>query len=358
VSEHAHDVSVLLVSWNSAAVLEGCLRSLHAFPRTRRIEVVVVDNGSRDGTPALVQREFPAVRLVRAGANLGFAPSANAALRLATGRLVLFLNPDTRLRTDVVTQLADFLDVNPAAGAAGPRLLDEDGRINAFAARAFPTLRGALFTQLGLRKLAPHSRLLAPEALPLEGLDRPQRVPCLTGAALMIPRRLLDRIGPLDQRLPMYFEDLDLCARLAAAGHSIHYVPEALLVHLGARSADLSPRRSLLLALEFGEAPWLYFRVHRGRAAALLFRVIMLLGAGTRTLLLLAAAPLLALRPGRRAAVRGHLRRATALLGWAVTPPRRLAASVSRLFAGDDVLETNEDFQRELRRSRTVEAAR
>lgn len=345
------DVSVLLVTWNSAPVLGDCLRSLHAFPRARRVEVIIIDNGSHDDTTALVERAFPRTRLVRAGANLGFAPSANAALRLAVGRLVLFLNPDTRLETDVVTQLADFLDAHPAAGAAGPRLLDPDGETNPFAARGFPSLRGALFTHLGLRRLLPRSRLFAPEALPVRDFCHPHRVPCLTGAALMIPRRVLAQIGPLDQRLPMYFEDLDICARLAAAGHGLYYVPSAELVHLGARSAELSRRRTLLLALEFGEAPWLYFRIHRGRLTAGLFRLIVLLATTVRTLALLLAAPLLAARPGARAVLRRHLRRSTALLRWAVTPPRYLAAAVSALFADDRLLASNEDFQRELRRS-------
>ncbi len=182
-------------------------------------------------------------------------------------------------------------------------------------------------------------------------------MPCLTGAALMVPRRILTELGPLDPRLPMYFEDLDLCARLVATGYSLHYVPHAALVHLGAESANRSSRRSLLLALEFGEAPYLYLRQYRGRAAGATYRAIMLLTAGLRVGLLLAAAPLLVPQPAKRAALRRHLRRATALFGWALTPRRYFTAAVAEMFTADDGLATNPDFQRELRRSRAIGAA-
>jgi hypothetical protein len=135
-------------------------------------------------------------------------------------------------------------------------------------------------------------------------------------------------------------------------------VPAALLVHLGARSAELSPRRSLLLALELGQAPWLFFRIHRGRLAAGLFRGIVLFGSAGRTVLLLLAVPWLVAWPRAWARLRHHLQHALALLRWAVMPRRQLAEVVARLFASADVIATSPDFQRELARAAVPEGTR
>jgi GT2 family glycosyltransferase len=228
------DLSVIIVSYNTRALLRDCLASLVEGCRGCAIETFVVDNASADGSADMVTAEFPAVRLIRNPQNAGFAAANNLALREANARYVVLLNPDTVVHAGALTALVRFMDAHPAAGYCGPRLLNADGS-HQVSARRFPTLLSTAFTMLGLARRYPRSR----HASDLHAVygDR-QCIPAgwLTGACLVVRAETLRTVGLLDERFFMYFEETDWCRRLATAGWEGWYVPEAEVVHLGGRS--------------------------------------------------------------------------------------------------------------------------
>jgi len=326
----APDVSFILVCWNSSAYIDGCLESVFRQTKGCTFEVIAVDNGSADATAEDIARRFPDVLLIRAGANLGFARGVNLAARYASGRYVFLLNPDTRLESDVSGMVA-VLDALEDAGAAGPRIVDDDGKACPFEVRRFPELTGTFFREFGLRKCFPNNKLFGRETLAGLRLEKVQAVPCLSGAALMARRELLPDGRLLDDTLPMYYEDIDLCARIRRAGRRLYHVPSVRIAHTGGASFDLSPQRSALYALENGQAPWQYFRSHRSRVSASTFTALVLLGSLVR----LAVGSIMVMRGYGAAETRRMRDEARVLLGWSFRSKRRFRQKVAALFAED-----------------------
>jgi GT2 family glycosyltransferase len=327
-------VSIIIVTWRSANYIRPCLSSIYRFTHRTSFEIIVVDNGSNDQTVEIIRRGFPHVRLFVTAENLGFPRASNLAMGHSRGRFLFLLNPDTRLQSDVVGTLVDFLEAHPEAGAAGPRILEKDGSAALFAAREFPSLTNAILRQFGLRRLFPRNKLLGRETLGDWDHNTTRAVPCLTGAALMITAGVFASVGPLDEQLPMYFEDLDVCARIAVVGKRLYYVGEAELVHLGGQSASQSPVRPLLYAMENGQAPWLYIRKYCGPGRAACFSATVLLGSLFRVVL----SALLSSLTGLGAADRGRefrrgLAKSLALLRWSISRKNNYADRLSGLLA-------------------------
>lgn len=227
--EEAPQLSVIVCSLNGERVLPTCLRSLKAS-RGIAFEVIVVDNGSSDSTPRLVARDFPEVRLVRAGRNLGFAGGNNLGIQAARGRILLLLNDDTEVPPDCLALLAGAFGRDARIGAVGTKLLYEDRKTIQHAGAVMHA--NANTDHLGYRE-------------PDNGQwDAPGERPYVTGAALALRREALDEIGLLDPAFfPIYFEEVDLQARLCAAGWKIWYEPAAWLVHFESQSQGMaSPR--------------------------------------------------------------------------------------------------------------------
>lgn len=321
---------MVIVTWNAEAVVDGCLESVFAQGGDE-IEVLVVDNGSEDGTVELVRRKFPRAAIVTREANAGFAPAANLGVRQARSERILLLNPDARLLPGALGRLVAALDRDPATGAAGPRQVQSTGAVRAYSAKHFPSPWYALARQIGLRALL--ESIERGEGLAGSLGPEPVAVPCLDGGALMVRREVFETLGPLDEALPMYLEDLDLCARIADAGLDRLYVPSATVLHEGGYSSSRSRRRDLLLAMEDGQAPWMYQRRFRGRLSAGAYALVT---AGGSLIRLTAALPLLGLarlagRPADRLASIAH--GAWVMLRWAVRPKPRFMRDVRAAFA-------------------------
>ena len=228
-------VSVIIVNWNTAALLCQCLTSLYAHAVSRP-EVIVVDNGSTDGSAQMVARSFPQVRLIRNMENRGFAAANNQGLALAMGRHLLLLNSDTVLATALPAALSRFLDETPDAGAAGPRLVGADGGPQPFTFGGDPTL-GYLLRR-GARALLRRGPLHDWAESTSRAVD------WVSGACLMVRREVYEQVGGLDEKLFMYFEDNDWCLRIRKAGWRVHRVPTITLTHLGGQSATHNPGAS------------------------------------------------------------------------------------------------------------------
>lgn len=268
----APDASVVLVSFNTRDLLRECLLTLSREAVGVTYETIVVDNASRDGSADMVAIEFPEVRLIRSEVNLGFAAANNRAFEIARGRYIVLLNSDAFLRPDALRLSIEHMDANPIVGLAGGRLVGRDGSWQP-SARMFPSLINSLFMMSGLADKFPKSRLLGRMdrswADPLE----PAQVDWVPGAYSIIRRSVLDRIGFFDERFFLYFEEVDLCRRVKAAGSEVWYWPAVVVEHLGGESAKTMKN------LEFSSSGWqielwrmraglLYFRKHHGKLGA------------------------------------------------------------------------------------------
>jgi GT2 family glycosyltransferase len=222
------DVSVVVVTFNSAKWIERCLESVRGY------ETIVVDNGSTDGTVALVRERFPEARVIEQE-NLGMGGGNNAGMRLASARYFLLLNADAWVLGDGVDDLARFADQHPDAAVVGPKLLNEDGSLQR-SARAFPTLWRLSTEYLFLRKLAPRSRALNTFYEGGFDHDEARKVDWLFGACLLVRRDAADEVGLFDEDFFMFSEETDWCYRFRQAGWSVYFYPGAEVVHVGGAS--------------------------------------------------------------------------------------------------------------------------
>jgi GT2 family glycosyltransferase len=219
----APKVGVAIVSYNTAPLLRRCLESVVADTDG---PVLVVDNGSTDGSAELVRREFSSVGLRVDPANRGYGSAANVAVGQLGTPYVLLLNADTELSLETVSALGTYLDGHSAAAIAGPRLVDDAGSYEPSAHR-FPTPVALLMQETGIRR-----RL----RLAHRHQWRPRSVDWILGAALAIRREAFEAVGGFDEGYFLYQEEVDICYRLHAAGWEIHYAPVATVLHVGGAS--------------------------------------------------------------------------------------------------------------------------
>lgn len=230
------DLSIVIVSYNTRDLLRDCLASIPGSCGPLSYETFVVDNASSDSSADMVEKEFPAAKLIRNHTNAGFAAANNQALRQATGRYVLLLNPDTVAHPEALHRLAAFMEANPRAGFCGPRLRNFDGT-NQMSAGRFHTLLSDALPVLGLAH-NPYSRHLV-DLHQMHGYEGNFRVDWLTGACLMVRAELVPSVGLLDEGYFMYFEEVDWCRRMVAAGCEGWYVGAAEVTHLIGQSIGL-----------------------------------------------------------------------------------------------------------------------
>jgi GT2 family glycosyltransferase len=224
----------------------------------------------------MVRREFPEVTLIAATSNLGFAKGNNLACSHARGRHVLYLNPDTELVTNAVRGMATLLDGNPMVGMVGCRLLNSDGSVQFTCASAFPSFRNELASLLFLNRLFPRSRLLSARELGYWDHMDSRSIDCLSGACLMIPRALAERLQGFDENLFMYGEDLDLCARVRADGRSLYYLASEVIYHH--EGAGTRKRSSRFAPLRQRAANAYFIGRHFGEMRALTYRGAVTIG--------------------------------------------------------------------------------
>jgi len=235
MKEYDKDISFIIVNWNSGQLLCECLDSVFATVKSKSLEVIVVDNASTDGSGRRAKELFDGVELIENAENAGFARANNQAIRRATGRYVLLLNPDTVLHEGAVERLCEHLEANGTVGAAGPRLLNTDGTSQASTAGSFPRL-GAVFNEtFGLSKLFGGTHLFGGLYLRSEE-DDAMEVDWISGACLMVKREVIDKAGMLNEGFFMYFEDQEWCFRIKRAGYKVSFVPASRVTHHGNRS--------------------------------------------------------------------------------------------------------------------------
>jgi len=214
------DLSIIVVSYNTVALLRKCLNSIYAHPHSEwQVEVIVVDNASHDGSAEMVRAEFPPAHLIANEANLGFARANNQALELAIGQYILLLNPDTELLDEAVWKMLAFLQATPNVAVVGPALLYPDGSYQEGSFR-FPSLLQIFFDFFPLNWRLTRSRLNGryPRQFYQGEHPEPFEIDFPLGACLMVKQSVVQTIGKLDEHFFMYMEEIDWCYRIKAAG--------------------------------------------------------------------------------------------------------------------------------------------
>jgi len=231
-------LSVLIVHWNTADLLERCLGSIFRFHPDLPLEVIVVDNASSDGAPAMVLREFPQVKLIQPGRNTGYAAGNNLAFSSASGTSLLALNPDTEFVRPTLAEAERLLHADPRRGCLAIRLVDPDGSVQP-SVRGFPTWMGIIGDISGLGRRFPGS---AWDGYRLSGFDYEGSGPAPQpmGTFLMFRREALSSIGdsghPFDEEFPIFFNDVDLAKRLGDKGWETWYEASLSILHHGGMS--------------------------------------------------------------------------------------------------------------------------
>jgi hypothetical protein len=261
-------LSICIVNWNTKDDLRICLASIAANPPSVECEVIVVDNASSDGSAAVVCAEFPDVTLVANAENLQYARGNNQAIEASRGEFALLLNPDTEVRLRTLDRLLAFMRDHPEAGAAAPKLVNRDGSLQR-SVRTFPTPAMLFFEATGLARLLPRSGLFGRYRMTFWDYDSVREVDQPMASALLLRRAALDQVGLFDEQFPMFFNDVDLCYRLQAAGWKIFFVPGAEVVHrVGASTRQVRPR--MVRASHQGLLAF-YRKHYRGRTSAVVY---------------------------------------------------------------------------------------
>lgn len=230
------DVSIVVVNWNVRELLKSCLESVYTYTKDISFELFVVDNNSNDGSAAMVAGSFPAAHLIANTANLGFASANNQAFTKCTGRYILLLNPDTELTDNTVKKMCSFMDAHPEADALGIKLTYPDGRLQP-SCRHFPSIAIDFFESLYLDQAFPCSMIFNRYRMGCWKHDDTRQVDQPYGACLMFRKSTLDRIGFMDERFFMYYDEVELCYRLKRSGGKIFYTDTITVIHHGSQSS-------------------------------------------------------------------------------------------------------------------------
>ncbi len=270
------DLSIVIVNWNGRAYLANCLASIYSRVSAVSLEVIVVDNASRDHSLDGVTEAFPAVRLIVNDSNVGFARANNQAMRMSHGRYVLLLNPDTVVLGDCLDAMVQLMDSHRDVGAGSCQLLNPDGTIQR-SCRTFPSLWTVLWDACLLDGLFPRNSVIGRYHLQGWSHDDEREVDQPAGAFLMVRREVLDTVGLLDERFFVYYEDVDWCYRIKMAGWRIMFWPHPKTMHVG---GGLTHSRYTEAVNLIHESMKKYFLKNHGPTAARLAGVIHLAGVG------------------------------------------------------------------------------
>ncbi len=233
------DLSVIVLSFNTKELLRQCLASLIHNSPSLKVKIIVVDNASDDGSPQMVEKEFPQVKLIINKMNVGFAKGNNIGLKEAEGDFVLFLNSDTKVEPGGLKEAVDFMRTDKKIGALSAKTLLASGKIDPDCHRGFPTPWASITYFLGLEKLFPQSRFFGQYHQFYLGLDQNHEIDAGAGAFMIIRREIIEKVGTWDEKYFFYGEDLDFFYRIKQAGYKVMFYAKPLLIHYKGASSGL-----------------------------------------------------------------------------------------------------------------------
>lgn len=245
-------LSVIIANWNTRGLLRDLLTSIESHRPPFAFEVIVVDNGSMDGSPAMIAKDFPWVVLRLNDANLGFARANNLGFACARGEFILLLGSDTVIVDDCLERMVEYLRMHADTGAVSCRLLNPDRTVQG-SCRNFPTLLDGVLTYLSLHRLASRYNMRGFDFYLTQKVEQP------AATSLMLRRVTVSKSGLFDERFSILYNDVELCMRIRKAGWNIVYLAEAEVIHYGSQSTR---RASPELRLEMYRNILLYYRMY------------------------------------------------------------------------------------------------
>jgi hypothetical protein len=272
--------SIITVNYASWPYTLRCIDSLYGTGY-EDFEVVIVDNDQERTPPEITHP----VRLIRSPENVGFARACNRGLLASSGEYIVLINPDTLVEKDFFESLEEFLDQDPGAGVAGPRIVDGEGNLQLSARKELSLVSGLLGRTSLLTRLFPKNPLVRRLFPATQKLSGPTVVDWVSGACMIIRRQTIEQIGPMDERFFMYFEDADLCRRAREAGWLVYYLPQVEVLHHTGASSRSKPRA----VWNLHKSAFLYHRKHGSRGPLHLYSLLVALGLFARALAKLVA---------------------------------------------------------------------
>lgn len=229
-------VTAIVVTYNSADEIRECLDSILSQELSAELEIIVVDNDSKDETAEIVRTEYADVALIDHGINAGFASANNIAYEKATGDFIVLVNPDSKLNETAISASIRYMENNPKCGLCGGLLVDEDGHPHP-SARKFPTALNKLITMSGLAERFSNSKFFGAGDFRWFDHKTPLRVDWVPGAFTNIRRSMIEEIGFFDERFFLYYEETDLCLRAYRNGWTTDFIPDCIIEHEGGASS-------------------------------------------------------------------------------------------------------------------------
>lgn len=253
------DISVCILTYQVRDLLRDCLNSLYENT-SATYEIIVIDNGSNDGTVQMLQQEFPEVHLEVNDCNAGYTRPMNQALRQGLGRYLLQLNPDTLMLPNALDRLTAFLDANSGVGICCPKVLNRDRTLQKQCRRGEPRPWAVISYFTGLAALFPNSKFFGEYLMSYMDEDQAHPVASVSGSCMLIRRAVIEQIGYLDECFFAYQEDADFCTRAREAGWQVYYVPDSQIIHYGGMGGSrVEPYRSIF---EWHKSYFLFYRKH------------------------------------------------------------------------------------------------
>ena len=267
---YTYELSIVIVSYNTKDLLRECLQTVQTEAAGISTEIILVDNSSSDGSPQMVETEFPTVKVIRSVINLGFGAANNLALEAAQGRYIVLLNSDAFLSTGSLRIARDRMDAHPRAALAGARLVGRDFSWQP-SARMFPHVLSDALVMTGLAAKYPKSRFFGHFDRTWADPLQPSQADWVPGAFSIIRAEVLDTIGFFDPRFFMYGEEVDLCRRIKNGGYEIWYWPDIVVTHIGGESSrQMRDGGAGAQVVNWRmRSTLLYYRKHHGRMALL-----------------------------------------------------------------------------------------
>ncbi|MGV2963545.1 glycosyltransferase family 2 protein [Paenibacillus sp. AGC30] len=272
---HPPDASIIIVNYNTRQLTLDCLASVYATHTSYRLEIIVIDNASHDGSVEAIREVYPSVQLIANNHNTGFAVANNQGIKVAIGRYILLLNSDTVIQPDTLQTMVGFMDRHPEMGASGCKVILPDGSLDKACKRGFPTPSASFYYAFGISRLFPDRPKFNQYQLGHLSPDDEYPVDCLVGAFMLVRRETIEQVGGLDETFFMYGEDIDWCYRIKEAGWGIFYYPRTYIVHYKGGSAR---RKPLKITYEFHRAMWVFHRKHYAKKYNLLTNTAVWVG--------------------------------------------------------------------------------
>jgi len=306
------ELSIVIVSWNAKKYLGECLASLRSVSRNLSIETIVIDNGSTDGSPQLVRDQFPEVKVIENGCNLGFARGNNIGIKLATGKHICLINSDVNVPADCLPKMYQFMEQNPDIGLLGPQMLASDRHV-ARSGMRFPTVWNAFVRAFAVDSMLKPYGVFGNLLMTDFGFDKNKDMDVLNGWFWMVRREAVDEVGLLDERFFMYCEDIDWCKRFHLAGWRVVFYSEAAAVHYGGASSSNHPIR---FSVEMQRASVTYWTKYHGRVSLVFYLVAIGLNHAIRVIVW---GLMYLIKPGARSEALFALKRSAACLHYLMT---------------------------------------